>query len=351
MSQNLLVADFQSVIEGKRTDLFFLENRHGVRAGITNYGARLVALWMPDKENKPDNIVAGYDSLAGYLSHDESYLGAMIGRYANRIANASFKLNGKSYSVTANEGRHHLHGGRKGFHNVVWEAEQTDRSSVRLEHKSANGEEGFPGNIKVEVTYTLTDDEELIIESKAISDRDTILNITNHSYFNLGGETGNTSARTHELMVNAHSYLPVTENKIPLGRQESVEGSPFDFREFQVIAEKLDPNERQIVIGEGYDHTFVLNKTAAENINTCILAARIKDSFSGRILEVKTTEPGLQFFECEFPQRLDLNLNSAICLETQHFPDSPNNPHFPSTVLQAGDEFYSKTIMQNITAG
>lgn len=174
MSKNLSIPDFQTTVDGKSTDLFFLENRHGVRAAITNYGARVVAIWVPDRNGEPDNIVAGYDSIAGYLNHQETYLGAMIGRYANRIKDASFELDGKSYMVTANEGRHHIHGGETGFHNMIWEAEQIERDCVKLKLESADGQEGFPGNIEVEVSYTFSDDDELIIESKATSDRDTI---------------------------------------------------------------------------------------------------------------------------------------------------------------------------------
>lgn len=340
MSKDLKVADFQTTIKGKETNLFFLENRHGVRAAVTNYGARIVAIWVPDRNGEPDNIVAGYESITGYLNHQETYLGAMVGRYANRIKNASFKLNGDLYNLTANEGKHHIHGGRTGFHNVVWDAKLLDRNCLRLKLESADGQEGFPGNIKVEVTYTFTDKDELVIETKATTDKDTVLNITNHSYFNLGGETGNSAARRHQLMVNSDYYLPIDEDKMPLGKQEPVEGSPFDFRKYQIIGERLDIEEPQLEIAEGFDHNFVLEKASEVDFS---LAARLKDLFSGRILEINTTEPGLQFFECEFPHKLDLRLGSAICLETQHFPNSPNNPNFPSTVLRAGEQFYSKS--------
>lgn len=340
MGQYLKVADFQSEIDGKKTDLFFLENRQGVRAAITNYGARVVAIWVPDAAGEPDNIVAGYDTLAGYLNHDEAYLGAMVGRYANRIANAGFELDGKTYSVTANEGRHHIHGGEKAFHNSVWQAEQNQRNSLTLSLSSQDGAEGFPGSISVEVTYSFSDMDELIIESRATTDRTTVLNITNHSYFNLSGEKGRAQARNHHVMINADRYLPITKEKIPEGSLKPVRNSSFDFRTYRVIGQNLDPDDEQIKIAEGYDHHFVLNKSSEHELS---LAGRVKEPDSGRLLELKTTEPGLQFFECEFPEAMDLNLGTAFCLEAQHYPDSPNRSHFPSTVLRAGEQFYSKS--------
>lgn len=341
MAQHLKVADFQTEIDGKNTNLYFLENRHGVRAAITNYGARVVALWLPDASGSTDNIVAGYDSINGYLNHDEAYLGAMVGRYVNRIANASFELNGKMYKVTANEGKHHIHGGDQGFHNSVWKAEQGQRNSVKLKLESQDGAEGFPGSITVEVTYSFSDADELIIESRATTDRITVLNITNHSYFNLSGEQGRTGARNHQLFINADHYLPITQEKIPEGTLKPVKNTTFDFRTYRVIGENLDPDVKQIKIAGGYDHNFVLNKTSEHELS---LAGRVKEPDSGRMLELQTTEPGLQFFECEFPEAMDLNLGTAFCLEPQHFPDSPNRSQFPSTVLRVGEQFYSKSI-------
>lgn len=340
MGRHLKIADFQTEIDGKGTDLFFLENRHGVRAAITNYGARVVALWLPDAAGEPDNIVAGYDTIEGYLDHDEAYLGAMVGRYANRIENASFELEGKRYHVTANEGRHHIHGGNKGFHNSVWEAEQPDTNSVKLGLELKDGEEGFPGNIKVEVTYSFSDSDELIIETGATTDRTTVLNVTNHSYFNLSGENGSATARSHRLQINADHFLPVTVDKIPEGSLKPVRNSPFDFRTFRAIGQHLDPTNEQLNIADGYDHNFVINNTTGQELT---LAARVQEPVSGRGLELTTTEPGLQFFECVFPKEMELNLSSAFCLEPQHFPDSPNRSHFPSTVLKAGEQFYSKS--------
>lgn len=342
MSQVLNIADFQTELDGRKTDLFFLENNHGVRAAVTNYGARLVAIWTPDINGEPDNIVACYDTLAGYLNHDEAYLGAMVGRYANRIKDASFKLGGRNYRVRANEGKHHIHGGEKGFHNSVWQAEQVENNSLNLKLWSEDGKEGFPGNLEVNVRYTFTGEDELIVETEATSDRDTVINITNHSYFNLSGESECTPARRHQLMIDADSYLAVDEDKIPFDNQESVDHSPFDFRTSRIIEQQidLDSDHRQIEIGEGYDHNFVLNKSSDSAFE---FAAAVKDTFSGRVMELRTSEPGLQFFECEFPYEMELNLDSAFCLEPQHFPDSPNRSHFPSTVLRAGERFYSKS--------
>ncbi len=341
MGHQLKVADFQAEIEGKLTDLFFLENRHGIRAAITNYGARIVALWVPDATGKPGNIVAGYDSLTGYLNHDEAYLGAMVGRFANRIAGAEFVLDGKIYKVSANEGQHHIHGGKQGFHNSVWSAEQTEPNNLKLELESPEGNEGFPGNLRIAVTYTFTDDDELIMEVRAMTDWATVLNITNHSYFNLGGENAPTTARSHRLMINADYFLPVREDKIPEGLLKPVKGTPFDFREFSTIEQHIHPGERQIQIAEGFDHNFVLNKTQE---NEHILAARVHEPVSGRLMELETTEPGLQFFECAFPETMNLNMDTAFCLEPQHFPDSPNRSQFPSTVLRAGEQFFSKSV-------
>lgn len=339
MSKDLRVADFQTTIQGKETSLFFLENRHGVRAAVTNYGARIVAIWVPDRDGELDNIVAGYDTIADYLNHQETYLGAMIGRYANRIKNASFELNGDLYTLTANEGKHHLHGGITGFHNVVWDAKLLDRNCLMLRLESPDGQEGFPGNLKVEVSYTFTDADELILETKARSDIDTVLNITGHSYFNLGGEENNITARGHRLMIDADHYLPINEEKIPL-EPKPVESTPFDFRSYRKISKRLDLNDKQIQLAGGYDHNFILNKPADDAFSR---SARVVEPNTGRMLEITTTEPGLQFFECEFPEELGLNPSTALCLEPQHFPDSPNRPDFPSTVLKAGEQFYSKS--------
>lgn len=341
MARHLNITNFQTKIDGKKTDLYFLENRHGVRAAITNYGARVVALWLPDASGNADNIVAGYDSLNGYLKHNEAYLGAMVGRYANRIGDASFTLKGNTYSVTANEGNHHLHGGQKGFHNSVWSADQPAADTLNLELESPGGEENFPGTLKVSLRYSFTGREELLIEVKAVTDEPTVLNITHHSYFNLSGEDNRSPARNHRLMINADHFLPVTEEKIPEGPLHPVDGTPFDFRSYSRIDEHIHPEYRQLQITDGFDHNFVLNKTEENELS---IAAKVEDPVTGRKMELLTTEPGLQFFECIFPDEMHLNQETAFCLEPQHFPDSPNNPDYPSTVLMPGEVFNSKSI-------
>ncbi|NGP76624.1 galactose mutarotase [Balneolaceae bacterium YR4-1] len=341
MARHLKVADFQAEIDGRETDLFFLENRNGVRAAITNYGARVVALWLPDADGVIENIVAGYESIDAYLNHDEAYLGAMVGRYANRIAKASFILNGEKYRLTANEGRHHLHGGKKGFHNSVWSAAQTRANTLNLKLELPDGNEGFPSNMKVDLQYTFTGEDELVIELKATTDKPTVLNITHHSYFNLGGESNGSTARNHRLKINADHYLPVSEEKIPLGPLQHVKDTPFDFRTDTEITEHIKPGNVQLEIAEGFDHNFVLNKIQGNELS---FAARVQDPISGQVMELHTTEPGLQFFECEFPPEMELNLKTAFCLEPQHFPDSPNRSHFSSTILRPGEQFHSKSI-------
>ena len=341
MGQDLHVANFQTDIGGKKTDLFFLENRHGVRAAITNYGARLVALWLPDANGTPDNIVAGYESIGGYLNHDEAYLGATVGRFANRIAHASFQLNGVTYRVTANEGDHHIHGGHKAFHNSVWEAMQSSADTLTLKLESPAGAEGFPGKLNTMLTYSFNDEEELVMEIQVTTEEATVVNITNHSYFNLGGENNDRSARKHSLLINADHFLPVTAQKIPKGPLKSVNNTPFDFREFKRIQEGIEEGHEQFEVTDGFDHNYVLNKPAG---NELTLAAKIQEPTSGRAMELLTTEPGLQFFECEFSEEMNLNHKTAFCLEPQHFPDSPNRPQYPSTELLPGDVFFSKSI-------
>lgn len=340
MGKNLAVREFQTTIDGNRTDLFFLENSKGVRAAITNYGARIVAIWMPDKEGELDNIVAGYDCIADYLEKPELYLGAVVGPFANRIDNASFTLNGKEFSLTANEGENQIHGGPEGFHQKVWKAELIQPNRLKLHCEVEDGTDGYPGNLKIEVIYSLDDRDELTVEYSAVSDKDTILNVTNHAYFNLGGEGRKINARDHEVTINADYILQVDGHLLPTGDMLKVDGTPFDFREPKTMSEGLSLEHPQLQHGDGYDHHFVLNKNSEEPYS---FAAKVVDSYSGRAMEVRTTEPGMQFFECGFEDELALNVGSAFCLETQHFPDSPNQPHFPSTLLKAGARFYSKT--------
>ncbi len=340
MSDKLNIEAFQTTVDGKKTDLFFLENKRGVRAAVTNHGARIVAVWMPDKNGELDNVVAGYNSIAEYLESSKKYLGVAVGRYANRIKGASFELNGKRYELSANEGQNQLHGGKNGFHNAVWDAKQDEPNSVRLRHTSPDGTEGFPGNLEVEITYTLSDDEEIIIEYRALCDKDTVLNVTNHAYFNLGGASNSVHARDHFLRINADRYTPIDEDSVPTGEIAEVDGTPLDFREPERIGARVGANDPQLKIDAGYDHNYVLNKGEEGEYTLAAVATEPK---TGRLMLVHTTEPGVQLYECDLDKALGLNVGSAFCLETQHFPDSPNQKDFPSTVLKVGEEFYSKT--------
>lgn len=348
MSQDLKIADFKTTLKGRSTDLYFLENQNNLRAAITNYGARIVALWVPDAHGISDTVVAGYSSIKDYLEREELYLGATVGRFANRINNARFSLNGEPYDLSANEGDNQLHGGEGGLHQKIWSAEQKRANTLKLHCHSEDGEEGYPGNLDIEVTYTLTEQNELLIEYSARSDRDTILNMTNHAYFNLGGESRKVHARNHELKINADYYLPVDGEQIPTGELANVGGTPFDFRELRTVNEQLSKPHPQLNKNEGFDHHYALNKDSGKELT---LAAKVIEPSSGRAMETKTTEPGLQFFECAFPSGTGLEIQTAFCLETQHFPDSPNQPAFPTTLLKAGEQFTSTTTYRFFTVG
>jgi aldose 1-epimerase len=327
--------------EGKDVFLYTLTNSKGTQIKISTYGG-VVTSWVTlDKDGKRSNIVLGFDSLSGYLARPP-YFGALIGRYGNRIAKGKFKIDGVEYTLATNDGHNHLHGGSKGFDKVVWDA-NTDNDSIPtllLSYLSKDGEEGYPGNLKVKVQYTLTDEEELKIEYNAETDKATPVNLTNHSYFNLSGDVSNTILN-HTLMIEADHYTPVDSTLIPTGEIKSVKGTPFDFTSPKKIVRDIGS------VPGGYDHNWVLNKKVSSLQKVAVLS----DSVSGRSLEVYTTEPGLQFYTGNF---LDgkfinrdgkpINLHSALCLETQHFPDSPNKPDFPSTILKPGEKYHTVTV-------
>lgn len=328
-------------------EVYTLTNRHGLRMEVTNFGCRIISLWVPDRKGSLQDIVLGYDSAKQYLKGNP-YFGAMIGRFGNRIAHGKFSLDGKPYQLTLNDGEHSLHGGPGGFHNVFWVASQDRTSSNRLQlsYLSKDGEEGFPGNLKVSMTYTLTDDNELAIDHLATTDRTTLVNLTHHSYFNLAGE-GSGDILNSEIMINADHFIPVDRGLIPTGKLKKVEGTPFDFRKPHKIGEYIDVRDEQLLFGKGYDHNWVLNKKD----NTLALAARVTEAVSGRVLEVWSTEPGLQFYSGNFLDGHDLgkggkpyNFRTGFCLEAQHFPDAPNQKSFPSTVLKPGDLYRQKTV-------
>jgi aldose 1-epimerase len=329
--------------QGDSVRLFTLENKLGIVVKITNYGGIITEIHTPDREGKSGNIVLGFDNLESYL-RGNPFFGALIGRYANRIAGATFSLDGETYHLAANDGNNSLHGGTRGFDKVVWDAEMVpgeDRVGLRLTYVSKDGEEGYPGTLTTRVTYELVDDE-LNITYLATTDKPTVLNLTNHSYFNLAGEG---TILDHVMYINASRYTPVNSELIPTGEFANVEGTPFDFRKPTPIGERIQETGGDPV---GYDHNFVLDTDGQMGTT----AAKVLDPKSGRVLEVTTTQPGLQFYSGNF---LDgslqigdrvLNQYAAFCLETQHFPDSPNQPDFPTTVLRPGDEFLSQTVFR-----
>ncbi len=334
---------FEKEVDGKQVRLFTLKNKAGVVAQITNYGGRVAALWLPDRLGNYEDVVLGYPGLDGFLSSKEKYFGALIGRYGNRIAKGKFSLNGQTYSLATNNGANHLHGGNKGYDAVIWDAKQTDGQTLELRYVSEHMEEGYPGKLTVKVRYQLTDADELKIEYWATTDRPTVINLTHHSFFNLKGQ-GNGDINGHLLQINAPYYTPVDEGLIPTGVIASVEGTPMDFRQLTPIGKRVDADFEQLKFGGGYDHNFVLN----QSLRGLNFAARVVEPVSGRSMEVYTNEPGLQFYGGNFldgsitgKQSKTYGFRGAFCLETQHFPDSPNHAHFPSTVLDPGEEYYS----------
>lgn len=331
--------------DGQQIDLYILTNKNGMEAAITNYGGTVVTLKVPDRNGKLADVVLGYDKLNDYAD-GRAYFGAIAGRYANRIANAKFTLDGTTYTLPKNDGENHLHGG---FNKRVWTAQDVSSDAgeaLELAYLSKDGEEGYPGNLSVKVLYTLTEQNELKIEYSATTDKDTVVNFTNHSYFNLAGQ-GNGNILQQQLMIRADRFTPIDATSIPTGELRSVKGTPFDFTNATAIGARIDQDDQQLRMGRGYDHNWVLNGGTAGALS---LAAQAYDPQSGRLLEVWTTEPGLQFYAGNFLDGIRgrdgkiYNRRDAFCLETQHFPDSPNHPNFPSTVLKPGQHFQSTTV-------
>ncbi|HUL45284.1 MAG TPA: aldose epimerase family protein [Bacteroidota bacterium] len=329
--------------DGRSVDLFTLVNKNGMKVGILNYGGIVTELWVPDRNGKLGDVVLGFDSLGSYL-HKSPYFGALVGRYANRIAGARFTLDGVEYHLAANDHHHSLHGGSKGFDKVLWTAEpvQTqDSVALRLTYVSKDGEEGYPGNLTVMIVYSLDNQNALKILYEATTDKPTIINLTHHSYFNLA-DSGDILG--HEIMIRAESYTPVDSTLIPTGEMREVAGTPFDFRTPQRIGAHIDE-----VPGGGYDHNFVLSHRGG----VLSLAAKVFEPASGRIMEVWTTEPGLQFYSGNFLDGTAQGKSGRVygkhygfCLEAQHFPDSPHEPTFPAVVLRPGDRYHQETIYQ-----
>jgi aldose 1-epimerase len=336
---------FGKMPDGTDVDIFTLTNSKGAAARITNYGGALVSLEMPDKNGEFDDVVLGYETLDEYINGN-FFMGALIGRYCNRIAEGKFSLNGTDHALAQNRGGNHLHGGNAGFHRRVWNAAAgSDNASLELTYFSPDGEENYPGNLQVKVTYTLTEDDELRIDYFAVTDKDTPVNLTNHSYFNLGGG-GSDDILGHILYINGDKFLPVDDTLIPTGELRGVKGTPMDFTAPAAIGGRIDQPDAQLELADGYDQNWVLNKTGRE----LSLAARVSETASGRVMEVYTTKPGMQFYSGNRLQDMRgkngrvYQKRAALCLETQYFPDSPNKPHFPSSVLRSGEEYAHTTI-------
>jgi aldose 1-epimerase len=334
--------------DGRAVTLFTLTNSHGVEVRAMNYGCIITSLRVPDNKGQFADIALGHDTLEGYIPNPPN-LGAVVGRYANRIANGSFTLDGKTYTLPKNDGPNTLHGGvKRTFDKVMWDATPLKgKNGVAFTFLSEDGEEGFPGNLKVKVTYTLTDDNELVVDYEATTDKATPINVSQHSYFNLAGE-GSGDILNHELMLNADSFTPVDSHMIPTGEIRPVKGTPMDFTTPMKIGARIDDNYEQLVLGKGYDHNYVINRKG----DGMELAARVYEPTSGRVMEVSTTQPGVQIYTANFLDGVTgkhghvYKRRNAFCLETQHFPDSPNHSEFPSTTLKPGETFRSKTVFR-----
>jgi aldose 1-epimerase len=342
---------FGKMPDGTVVDLYIMTSEKGMEVKITNYGGIIMSIKTPDRSGKLGDVVLGYETLEAYLKRNP-FFGCIVGRYGNRIAKATFSLNGVEHNLARNSGENHIHGGVKGFDKKVWVANPVSRAdgvALELNYLSKDGEEGYPGNLSVKVTYTLNNNNELKIDYLATTDKDTIVNLTNHSYFNLAGDG---DILGHEVMINADRFTPVAAGLIPTGELRSVKGSPLDFLKPVAIGARIDSQEEQMALGRGYDHNYVLNHKPGE----LGLAAQVYEPKTGRVMEVYTTEPGVQFYT---GNNLDGSITgkggqayvrrSGFCLETQHFPDSPNRPQFPSTVLKKGEKYQTTTSFKFTT--
>ena len=341
MRSSITNAPFGQLPDGRAATLHTLTNRNGLIVKVTDFGGVITEMHTPDRHGRLADIVLGFDSVEPYVDQSP-YFGALIGRYGNRIRGGRFEIDGKAYQLPVNNGKNHLHGGAYGFHKVVWKAtpfQQGDSVGLTLTHRSPDGEQGYPGTLDVTVVYELTDNDEFIMSFHAVTDRATPINLTQHSYFNLAGEG---DILGHELLIAADGFTPIDENSIPLGAITPVAGTPFDFRQLRPVGQYIDQLDEQLKNGGGYDHNFVLNQPAPRE---SMRAARLRDPVSGRVLELFTEEPGVQFYSGNF---LDGSLRGkgrsypyrgGLCLEPQHFPDSPNQPSFPNTILRPGQEY------------
>lgn len=337
--------DYGTTSDGEKVAQYTLTNENGMEVKIITYGGRITSLKAPNKDDEFENVVLGFDSLEQYIK-DNPFFGALIGRFGNRIANGKFTLDGEEYTLAQNDGQNHLHGGEKGFDKVVWTVDDASASSLSLSYISEDMEEGYPGTLETTVVYTLTEDNALEVDYNATTDKKTVLNLTQHAYFNLSGDFSETIL-DHKIEINADEFLPVNETLIPTGELKEVAGTPFDFREAKTVEQHIEEKNQQLERGKGYDHCWVLN----EQDSGMRFAASAYHEESGRMLEVHTNEPGIQFYSGNFldgtlPQadgEGNYGHRSGFCLETQHYPDSPNQEGFPSVVLEPGETYSSKT--------
>jgi len=336
---------FYAVHQGKTNSLYELKNSNGLTAYITNYGAIVVGIYVPDRNGNLADVVLGYDTIDEYLSGNRAYMGAVCGRFANRIAGGAFRLGDRGYRLALNDGPNHLHGGQVGFSHVVWEVVQSSSDRLQLAYVSTDGEEGYPGELKISVAYSMTDDNALDITYQAAASETTIVNLTNHSYFNLAGE-GASDILYHQLQIHGNFFTPIDRTLIPTGEIRPVEGTPMDFTSPTAIGKAIGSDSEQLGFGKGYDHNWVLNHPSGK----LGIAAIVKDPVSGRGLEVHTTQPGLQLYTANLLEvekgkgGKPYGKHDAFCLETQHFPDAVNKPHFPSVVINPGEDYAQRCV-------
>lgn len=338
--------NFEKTVDNKPVQLYTLKNKKGTVTQLTNFGGIVVNFWTKDKTGNYTDVVLGYTTIDEYLNNENAFFGALIGRYGNRIAKGRFSLDDTQYTLATNNNENHLHGGNKGYDRVVWDAKQLDDQTLELKYVSVAMEEGYPGNLNIKVQYQLTDANELKVEYWATTDKKTIVNLTHHSYFNLNGE-GIGTINSHLAQINAAKYTPVDPTLIPTGILALVENTPFDFQKEKPIGKDIAATHNQLEIGLGYDHNFVLN----QNPNGLNFVAKVTSPKTGIIMEMHSSEPGVQFYSGNFldgslkgKSSVGYKYRSAFCLETQHFPDSPNQPNFPSVVLNPGEKYHTVTI-------
>ena len=352
MEKNLISGlkreNFQAMVQGKETDLYTLTNAQGMEVSITNYGGSLVSIMVPDRDGNMANVIQGHDCIQDCLSSPEPFLSTLVGRYGNRICRGKFTMNNKEYSLSINNGPNHLHGGPTGCHARVWDAEQLNDQELVLRYTFAYYEEGFPGEVSMTVKYSLTNDNELVIDYRGTTNKKTVVNMTSHGFFSLTGIANPTPSQLDTILtINADFYVPIDENSIPTGEIRKVEGTPFDFRTPKPVGRDIAADDEQIKNGTGYDHCYVLNKREPGELT---LAASMVEPSTGRTMECWTTEPGVQFYSDNWADGYrgqhgaTFGKHSGLCFEAQHFPDSPNRAHFPSTQLKPGEIYVQKTV-------